>query len=558
MSAGALDPSFNGGLVSGPIGAWYSTTGFTMQTQSYAHVPVVVYPNTGQHFVPSVPAWDATDNKILAGGFKLDPVTHYQDFAIARYNSDGTPDPAFGSGGVAYTSVGVSSSDLFALAIQNDRKIVAVGAAAYQRLGNGKNTTDDEAIAVVRFNVDGSLDKTFNHTGTVVINVSAPSKTSTGVDDATTVAIDSSGKIIVGGLSGASHYGNFTLVRLDSDGSVDPTFGSGGVVVTPNIGNTWNSADGLTIQPDGKILLAGSSVGFAVARYNVNVPGKADGSLDTSFGTNGIVGLTNPTSYSFGAAYGVLVQNASSGTIVLAGNSQDSTGGQHVTLARLSSTGQFPDSSASFGGASTGFYVNSNVSFAFSLIQAHNGDLLTGGTYPSSPTENGGLFGLSAFLPNGTPDVSFGNNGTFAVAGPSGTYARGRGTALQSDSKIVLAGITATSSSSTDYTLALARFLPPATFSANPNPVAAGSSVTLFVTSNIMSPASTITGVTFAYVDNFNTTVVLSAIQTSPGIWTYSAASGLGLTKGVYTITARATDNNGVLSDPVSISFTVI
>ena len=247
MSAGALDLSFgSGGLVSGPIGVIQSTTGFALPRTSWYHVPVVVYPNTGTH--------PDTDNKILAAGYVNDPITGYQDFAIARYNSDGTLDTTFGNNGVAAAAVGITSSELYALTVQTDGKIVAVGAAVYQRIqiGRGRNATffDDPGIAVVRFNTDGSLDTSFNphgaRPGTIVTNISAASPGSSsdaGDEFATAVAIDTHGNIDVGATSYTSNGNNyqFSLLRYTATGVLDPTFGKRGIVVTPNFVNGQDS-----------------------------------------------------------------------------------------------------------------------------------------------------------------------------------------------------------------------------------------------------------------------------------------------------------------------------
>ena len=166
---------------------------------------------------------------------------------------------------------------------------------------------------------------------------------------------------------------------------------------------------------------------MAVARYNIN--GSLDATIHPNGSVPGIVWGLAPAGSTESDDYGVLVQ--SNGTIVLAGVTYFGNGNGHLTLARITSTGQ-PDTT--FGGSMTGFNVNSTVSSAFSIIQAPNGDLLTSGT-SGNGTANGGLFGVGAYLPGGAPDTTFGANGIATTAGLSGTYARGRGVALQSDGK---------------------------------------------------------------------------------------------------------------------------
>jgi uncharacterized delta-60 repeat protein len=561
LSAGGLDTTFgSGGLVSGPIGAPYSTTGYTLYQDSWYHVPVVVYPNTGMH--------PDTDNKVLAGGFILDPVTKYQDFAVARYNPDGSLDTSFGTNGVAYTSVGVTSSDLFGLAIEpNDRKIVAVGAAAYQHLVRHGSVNDDEAVAVVRFNLDGSLDSTFNPSGTkpgtVVTNVSLASTSGglPGVDFANTVAIDNSGRIVVGASSypSSSGYDRYTLLRYTSSGALDPAFGKNGIVITSNFQNSGDDPGALAIQPDGNILLAGNGglTGMAVARYS-----GVNGSLDKNFNATGIVSGLMPSGYRESDAFGVVAQNSTQDPngfkIVLAGTSYDASGTANLTMTRVSSTGHLD---TTYGGANTGFYNNTAPgASAFSMVQAADGDLLAAGSYQVSLTDATRLFGVAAFLPNGTPDASFGTSGV-ATAGVAGRWARGRGIALQSDGKVVLAGFTGSSSSATDYTLGLARFSPPATkitsFTLYPNSVTAGAIITLTVSGILNSnPTSTITGIVF-YLDTVGgTPLTVPLLGNTGGAWSYSFDT-TGLTSGTHTLYAEAVDSNGVFSDPVAVSIQV-
>ena len=308
----------------------------------------------------------------------------------------------------------------------------------------------------------------------------------------------------------------------------------------------------MTIQPDGNILLAGyAGTGMAVARYN-----GTNGSLDTSFNSGGIVSGLLPSGSGSSGAYGIVIQS-NTGAIVLAGVSMDSNGAGHTTLTRLTSTGL---RDTAFGGSQSGFYISTSISSAFSLVQAPNGDLLTGGTYANG-SSNSGLFGVSAALPDGTPDTTFGTNGTSTTPGLSGTYARGRGIALQSDGKIVAAGFTPSSY----YTLALARFLPPDTkigsFTATLNPVTANNPVTLAV-SNILNanPVAMTTQVAF-YLDangdgilEPGTDTLLGYGTNNGGTWTFTFTP---TTSGSFTLFALAMDSNGVFSDPVAVSLTV-
>jgi len=197
---------------------------------------------------------------------------------IQTQAAPGDLDPSFGNGGKVITEFGVGNSSANAAAVQPDGKFVAVGS---NRTGN-VGGPDTYKFVLSRYNTNGSLDTAFGTGGTVV--------TAIGNRDnvAFAVAIQSDGKIVAAGYSSNIDTGiSFTLVRYNADGSLDTSFGNGGKVITPNNG----LFHAVAIQPDGKIIAAGKmffggeadGASFALLRYNTN------GSLDTSFGTGGIV-----------------------------------------------------------------------------------------------------------------------------------------------------------------------------------------------------------------------------------------------------------------------------
>ena len=188
---------------------------------------------------------------------------------LARYNSDGSLDLTFGVGGKV---TGAPPSGWFtAVAIQADGRIVAAGRG---------DTSDD--FVVSRYNTDGSPDVTFGTGGTVVTDFG-------GVDHLWGLAIQADGKIVAVGTGGNFH---FALARYTSDGHLDPSFDGDGMVITPFSEEGFDYAGKVVIQTDGKIVVAGDArlgpftefdYSFAVARYNT------DGGLDPTFGTGGTV-----------------------------------------------------------------------------------------------------------------------------------------------------------------------------------------------------------------------------------------------------------------------------
>jgi len=210
------------------------------------------------------------DGKIvLAGEANIDGG---ESFALARYNSDGTLDASFGTGGQVTTDFGTLEQGFsFAfpesLALQADGKIVVAG---YAFIGQS------EDFALVRYNSDGTLDTSFGTGGKLTNDFSGAS------DMASAVAVQPDGRIVVAGKTARR---KFTLVRYDSSGTLDPSFGTGGKVTT-DFGLS-DSAFSLALQDNGKIVaggrtfIAGEDFQPALARYN------PDGSLDATFGTGG-------------------------------------------------------------------------------------------------------------------------------------------------------------------------------------------------------------------------------------------------------------------------------
>lgn len=215
--------------------------------------------------------------------------------ALARYDTNGSLDTAFGTGGqVIAPGLGDTTN---AVAIQSDNKIVVAGSSGF-------------AFALARYNANGSLDTTFDADGKVTTDIG------TGIDIANAVAIQADGKIVAAGQSPHGAGVAFALVRYNANGSLDTDFGTGGKVTT-DFDKSLNIAQAIAIQSDRKIVAAGwtndSVVNvFALARYNT------DGSLDTTFDADGkvttAIGIVNMVN-------AVAIQ--SDGKIVAAGRSDN-------------------------------------------------------------------------------------------------------------------------------------------------------------------------------------------------------------------------------------------
>jgi uncharacterized delta-60 repeat protein len=260
-----------------------------------------------------------SDGKIVAAGFSYDGVKN--NFAVVRYNTDGSLDTSFDTDGQVITAFGSRDSFANSIAVQSDGKIVAAG-SSYDGVKYN--------FAVVRYNTDGSLDTSFDTDGIVT--------TTTGSRNnyANSIAVQSDGKIVAAGYAYDGVKNNFAVVRYNTDGSLDTSFDTDGIVTT-TIQSRASEANSIAVQSDGKIVAAGYAYdgvknNFAVVRYNT------DGSLDTSFDTDGQVITAFGSGHSF--AYSIAVQ--SDGKIVAAGSSYDGVKNNFAVVRYLASDSTAP------------------------------------------------------------------------------------------------------------------------------------------------------------------------------------------------------------------------
>ena len=358
------------------------------------------------------------DGKIVTAG-AADSSSSGRDFALARYNADGTLDTTFGTGGKVSTNFSGTSYDVAnGVAVRPDGKIVAVGQT---------NNTGD--FALVRYNADGSLDSTFSGDGIVATPISS------GADAANDVALQGNRTLVVGMSSG----NEFTLARYDDEGNLDGTFGTGGVVKTGIVGG---SGEAVAVQADGKIVAAGyalnsvtSSYDFAVARFDAN------GNLDPTFGTGGKA----VTHFGFGGDFAHDVAIQESGKIVAAGRafngSQDD-----FALARYNPNGSL-DGEFDFDGRAMTDFGGAN-DYELGLALQDDARIVAAGT-------SGGDFALARYNPDGSLSNSFNHDGKlktdFGIRDDTVNAL-----AIQEDGKIVAAG--AAYNGASNYDFALARY----------------------------------------------------------------------------------------------------
>ncbi len=296
------------------------------------------------------------DGKIIAAGYYLTDGNLYQVGALVRYNSDGTIDTTFGTDGVATGLFSVIN----AVVIQTDGKIVAAG----------NNATGGYGV-VQRFNSDGTNDSTF--VGDPIISFGFGR-----TDFLSSVALQTDGKIVVAGASQAGSP-EFAFARLNSNGTLDTTFDTDGLLIVPLGG----AALAVAVQADGKIVAAGySNDNFAVVRL------KSDGTLDTSFDGDGIV-----TTDLVGSDVGTDMLIQPNGKIIVAGYSSD-LGGTHFAVVSYNSDGSLNTPFGTDGVVQIDFGSASELAYGVTLD--YDGNLVVAGG-------SGGLFAVARLLSDTSP-----------------------------------------------------------------------------------------------------------------------------------------------------------
>ncbi len=280
-TSGTLDSTFgSGGTVTSTFGSSVFPQGITVGPDGQIYVVgrglgasnhlVARYSSSGVQnltinpsnalFGHDIVADQSGNGKFYVGGAVSD------DFAVLRYNGNGTLDSTWGTAGLAKYTLASTSETGWAMTQQPDGKILVAGNAAGGDFG------------IVRFNTNGSLDTTFSTDGFESVNFG-------GTDSASSIALAPDGKILLAGSTSAG-TGDWAVARLTASGSLDSSFSNDGKD-TLDWGSLTDSARTVAVQQDGRFVVGGGAFisGFgtemAVARYNV------DGTLDTTFDSDG-------------------------------------------------------------------------------------------------------------------------------------------------------------------------------------------------------------------------------------------------------------------------------
>ena len=406
-AAGALDTSFSG---DGKVTTDTSTDGLVLRFQFGESGKLIFVSETAARAV----VVDSSGRLVVAGGAD-------GDFALVRYSSAGALDTDFDGDGKVTTDVGASGRDRgWGVALQSDGKIVVAAETTVSNLGSD--------FAVLRYSSAGVLDTAFDSDGIVTTDAFATGTTNAvenyRADRARVVAVQSDNKIVAAGAVATVRGVPLGVARYDISGALDTAFDSDGFVVTEGPAPRVNFAvEALALQSDGKIVAAGTAVGIS-AEHDFGVMRlTAAGALDTSFDTDGKVGVDVDGRTDRGAAMAL----QSDGKIVVAGQAND-----YFAVIRLTAAGAL-DTSFDTDGKVTGEFSSSGDTVAAVALQS-DGKIVVAGT-------SGDDFAVARLTAAGALDTTFSSDGKVTVDIGSGSADRARAMVLDSDGKIVVAGI---------------------------------------------------------------------------------------------------------------------
>jgi uncharacterized delta-60 repeat protein len=371
--------------------------GFLFRFKAHAPSPYTYKDSSfgvnGDVFLPGVFVTDIAlqpDGKILVAGFTSDGLV--DDMVLVRLNSNGSGDMSFGDNGKVITRIGTAYNMVEGLALQADGKIIVGG---YCSSGSGSD------FVLVRYHANGSIDNSFDGDGKVVTNYGS-------LDVLTDIAIQPDGKIVAEGYTTlttfpTSNY-EIVLLRYHADGSPDNGFGTAGKVITAvGAGAAEDKGMNMVLQPDGKMVVTGYSYNganydFVLLRYNTNgtpdVSFSGDGKLTTAFGSGDDM------------AYAIALQP--DGKIIVAGSAFAGSD-REPALARYTTTGDLDagfdgDGKVSLSLLTDPTFIEDDVIYAVALQP--DGKIVVAG---SSLAYNNLDLLHARFLANGSLDAGFPN-----------------------------------------------------------------------------------------------------------------------------------------------------
>ena len=392
------------------------------------------------------------DGKILIAGFTTaQPAggTGYSgnyNYGVVRLNANGTLDTSFGTNGQTLLDLDSNNNDeATSMVTQADGKILIAGFTTASPAG-GTGNSGNYNYGVVRLNADGSRDTSFGNNGQILLDLGSND------ERACSVVPQSDGKVLIAGTTTAGGPDtNYGVVRLNANGSFDTSFGTNGQTLLGLGSGTRDEATSMVTQADGKILIAGTTTaqpnGIIIGTTNYGVVRlNANGSRDTSFGTNGqaLLELGSDTN---DEARSMVTQ--ADGKILIAGFTTAQpdgsiSGAPSYGVVRLNANGS-RDTSFGTNGQTLLDLGSKSGDKAFSLVTQADGKILIAGDTNAQPAGGAGTsqnYGVVRLNANGSRDTSFGTNGQALLDLGSNTFDEARSIVAQADGKILIAGNT--------------------------------------------------------------------------------------------------------------------
>jgi uncharacterized delta-60 repeat protein len=351
----------------------------------------------------------------------------------ATFAAGGTLDTTFGAGGITLTNTTGSTPSTNDL----DNAVALAVQPDGKVVAFGHKALGygiSPDLKLVRYNEDGSLDETFGTGGIATVAYSS------ATEHPSDVALQADGKIVAVGSTSSTSPIVALAVRLDPDGSLDTTFGNGGYVTITYAAGVSSSASAVLVQSDGKLVIAGDSGGkFGVARL---LP--ADGALDTTFGTGGKAVVTPSSRIVVRPTDAALQTISGEQRIVLASQYQQGNNGD-FGLMRLRASGARDTSFGSSGSVQTDIAGGSDQANDIA-VDGSNRIVAAGSAGPAKGAKTGMDFAVVRYTANGALDATFGAGGKqrtdFARLNDSA-----QSVAIQSDGKIAVCGYIGSGSS---------------------------------------------------------------------------------------------------------------
>lgn len=353
---------------------------------------------------------ELADGKIIAVGRVTDENGLGVIYGLVRYTATGAADSTFGTGGVVSGNFGATQAAIDAVVEQADGRLVVAGGVSA--------TASASDTVLARFNADGSLDPSFGAAGILRVDFSRAGKD----DIARALVLQGDGKLVAAGYAvAASGASKLALLRVTPDGSLDPTFGQGGLAEVDLPGASPSSKLGLQLQSDGMLVVGGQSMNDAAGDCSAVVARiGTDGNPDPTFNGSGVVRWSLGSCAFAGAASIV----AEPGGAIVFGSVGTQIADARVT--RLTSNGEVDDAFGVNGSAIVDLASGSAASYAdpdvgINLALQADGRIVLTASDQFDWDYGGSYFTVARLLESGSSAGLIGFASTYAIAPEGGS-----------------------------------------------------------------------------------------------------------------------------------------